>query len=131
MTQGRPRPLRAGEILAVTLPRLVPPGREQQGLRPAVVVAIPDRPRYPMLVIVPLTSNVGSWADGNPLYPILEAGAGGLRSRSTLLTDHVRGLDERREFVRIGALSAEEYAPVREAMARLFDLEIPGDLPEH
>lgn len=124
MTQGRPRPLQAGEILAVTLPRLVPPGREQQGLRPVVVVAIPDRPRYPMLVIVPLTGSIGAWADDNPLYPILEAGAGGLKSRSAVLIDHVRGLDTRREFTRIGALSTEQYAPIRTALGRLLDLDL-------
>ncbi len=122
MTKGRPRPLQAGEILAVTLPRLVPPGREQQGLRPVVVVAIPDRPRFPMLVIVPLTASIGSWADDNPLYPVLEAGTGGLKSRSALLLDHVRAMDERREFSRIGALTAEQYAPIRDALSKLFGL---------
>lgn len=122
MTRAGVRPLEPGEILAVTLPQLVPTGREQAGLRPVVVAAIPKRPRYPMLVIVPLSASVGRWATDNPvLYPILEAGQGQLRYRSALLTDNVRGLDATREFSRIGALTAEQYAPVQVALATMFN----------
>lgn len=123
MSQNSFRPLRVGDVLAVALPRLLPSGREQQGVRPVVVVAIPERPRYPMLVIAPLTSNVGPWAHGNALYPVIGAGQGGLKVRSTVLTDHLRSLDASRSYTQVGSLTDAEYQPIQAALTSLFGLE--------
>ncbi|MBC7542388.1 MAG: type II toxin-antitoxin system PemK/MazF family toxin [Candidatus Sericytochromatia bacterium] len=62
----------------VRMPTHDPAGHEQQGIRPAVVVGIPVPPvRYPMVMVVPLTSKTGGWQTANPtLYPVLQAGSG-------------------------------------------------------
>ncbi len=55
MTQ---RPLQFGDIVTAIFPEQMPLGREQQGYRPAIVVAIPDLldiPRFPLIVVIPLT----------------------------------------------------------------------------
>jgi mRNA interferase MazF len=64
--------LEPGDVILVTFPAQVSPGREQQGYRPAIVVGIPQRlgtPRYPLLLVVPLTSNrQQSWAVDAPPF---------------------------------------------------------------
>lgn len=67
-----------GDLVLVALPVHNPPRREQQGIRPAVVVGVPSGEiRYPTIAIAPLTTTTGSWSSNNPiLYPLLEAGTG-------------------------------------------------------
>jgi mRNA interferase MazF len=61
-----------GDLVLVALPVHNPPGREQQGTRPAVVVGVPSgEMRYPIVAIAPLTTATGSWSSNNPtLYPL-------------------------------------------------------------
>lgn len=50
--------IQIGDVLRVQFPAQRPPGHEQIGTRPAVVVGIPDRvgaPRFPSLMVVPFT----------------------------------------------------------------------------
>jgi mRNA interferase MazF len=50
--------------------------------------------RYPMLIVVPLTTQTGLWSRQNPsLYPRLEAGVGGLTQSSVILLDQLRSID--------------------------------------
>ena len=65
--------------------------REQQGNRPAIIVGVPlGTIRYPLVVLVPLTTQVGSWVEVNPkIYPVLSKGVGNLRQRSVVLLDQV------------------------------------------
>jgi mRNA interferase MazF len=55
-----------GDLFIVHFPAHRPPGREQEDVRPALVVGIPGvlgQPRYPMMLIAPLTSDHGQpWA---------------------------------------------------------------------
>jgi mRNA interferase MazF len=49
-----------GDVVLAKFPEQDPQGREQQGLRPAVVVALPEQigtPRFPLIVVVPLTTD--------------------------------------------------------------------------
>jgi len=121
-----PDPLRPGDILLVTLGRHIPGGHEQEGHRPVVVVGVPERtgkPRFPMVVAVPLTTQEGEWAANSPrLYPRLDAGAGGLPSASIALLDNVRGVDAQRVLRRIGMLTAEQFAPIRDGLRRMLGL---------
>lgn len=80
-----------GDLVLVALPVHNPPGREQQGTRPAVVVGLPSGEiRYPTVAIAPLTTATGSWSSNNPtLYPLLEAGAGDLYRPSIVLLPQV------------------------------------------
>lgn len=111
----------------VRLPVHAPPGREQQGLRPVVVVAEPYRVgqlRFEMVYAAPLTTQYEAWvaADQN-LYHLLFKGMGGLVRDSVVLLEHARGFDATRVTRYIGALSTEEYAPIRMRLERMFAFE--------
>lgn len=126
MTQ---RALVPGDVLLARLPQLVPPGTEQSGIRPVVVVALPDAigvPRYPMIVAAPMTTQLRAWVSASPaLYPVLEAGVGGLIRPSAVMLDHLRGIDAERIVRPLGRLSDDDYRPIRAGLERMFGLE-PG-----
>jgi mRNA interferase MazF len=92
-----------------------------------LVVALPERlgaPRYPLLVIAPLTTQISEWAGTSPLlYPVLRAGIGGLVKDSAIMLDHVRGMDVRRVIKPLGTLSAAEYGPIQAGFERMFEFE--------
>ena len=112
------------EVFLVALPRPDSPGHEQIGLRPAVVVGLPDSvatPRYPMLIIAPVSTRRGPWSLASPeLYPELRAGAGGLPKDSIVLLDQIRSIDARRIKGTFGRLDARDYEPLRLGLARIF-----------
>lgn len=113
-----------GDVLLVALPANVPRGREQEGLRPAVVVGIPPQPvRYPVLIVAPLTSQRGQWSEANPrLYPALGPGVAGLRVASTVLVDQLRACDVTRMRGLIGELDASAADQVRGALRAALGL---------
>ncbi len=117
--------LEVGDVIIGDFPAQVPPGREQQGYRPAVVVGLPEAlgtPRYPVLPVVPLTTDRGQqWASASPdLYPRLAAGVGNLPQASIVLLDQVRSLDSNRLRRYIGTLSPEEYQPIINGLQRML-----------
>lgn len=120
----RVRPIKIGDILLVELPRHRPPGHEQQGLRPAIVVGLPDKlgvPRYPTILVVPLTTQIESWATRSPdLYPQLSAGTAGLARQSVVLLDHLRAVDLSRIRGFIGRLKAQVFNPMRQNLQRML-----------
>ena len=126
------RPLSPGDIVSAFFPENRPWGHEQQGRRPAVVVGIPDAlggpARFPMVVLVPLTRDRGqAWALANPdLYPRLSAGAGNLPEDSICLLDQVRAVDARRLRGYRGRLTAAQYRPLLNGLARLFGTATSG-----
>jgi mRNA interferase MazF len=111
-------------MLLARLPQLAPPGHEQSGMRPVLVVALPHRvgrPRYPIIVAAPLTTQLGEWAKVAPnLYPVLEAGVGGLVSRSAVMLEHLRGIDAGRIVRPLGTLSGDQYAPIKASLEKMF-----------
>jgi len=61
--------LERGDVVLITLPSHQPKGYEQEGKRPAIVVGILDGElRYPVVLVVPLTTQTGKWAEANPLF---------------------------------------------------------------
>ena len=119
----RPAALALGDVLTVSIPERVPPGHEQEGVRPAVVVGLPDRlgsGRFPV-VVVPFTSYRGqARVDAAPeRYPRFEAGVAGLRSPSAALLDQLLAVDLRRVRTRRGRLTAEQYEAVRSGLERM------------
>lgn len=118
--------IQIGDVLKVQFPAARPPGHEQVGNRPAVVVGIPNRlgtPRFPALIVVPFTTNEGEYASASPaLYPGFKVGTGGLTADSVALVDNVRALSVSRILARLGTLTPEEYAPVQAALRGMFDL---------
>ena len=99
-------------------PDLLSSGHEQQGNRPVIVIGLPwGEVRYPMLIVVPLTTQTGLWSRQNPsLYPCLEAGVGGLPQPSIVLLDQLRSIDTRRVLAYLGSLTAEQYIPIHSGL---------------
>ena len=112
-----------GDVYVALLPTRVPPGHEQHGHRPVVVVGRPEPARFPMVIAIPLSSRVGAWQPANPgLYPILAVGSGGLVRESVALIDHVQGVDERRLVSWLGALTLAEQQPLADGLRLVLGL---------
>ena len=118
------RPVEIGDILLAALPEHIPSGHEQHGVRPAIVVGLPQRlgtPRFPMLIGAPLTTQIEDWATDNPeLYPLLPTGTGGLHQSSIVLLDHLRAIDQNRIQGYIGTLNPSEYNPIQTQLLRML-----------
>lgn len=123
MTQ-QPNFLQVKAVVIVDFPVQTPSGREQQGKRPAIVVALPNitgATRYPIAVVVPLTTQQGNWAAQNPiLYPLLQAGMGNLVYDSIVLLDQIRALDIQRILGYRGNLTPQEYQPIEDGLKAMF-----------
>jgi len=116
--------LKPGDIILVHLPNHAPPGHEQEGERPVIVVGVPPEPvRFPLILVAPLTTRIGPWAQKNPLlYPCLPAGVGGLHSPSIVLLDQVRALDLRRATHYIGTLDPASLEAIRRGLRAVLGL---------
>lgn len=87
-------------------------GHEQHGERPCIVLtdpAISPPLRFPLVTVIPLTT--ASLAP-HPLYPVLPAGAGGLRKDSTAMIDQITSVDLARTTLHVGKLSPAGMAPI-------------------
>ena len=120
----RPEP---GMLLWAELGQRLPPGHEQQGGRPVLLVGVPSKlgpARFPMLIVAPvMTHRDQPWAQSAPaLYPRLEAGAGGLPRTSLVLLDQLQAMDPRRVRGYLGRLAPTEYEPIRASLRALFGL---------
>jgi hypothetical protein len=63
-----------GDILLVMLPTHAPAGHEQEGVRPAVVVGLPERagqPRFSTLLVIPLTTQEGHGPNRRHVYILI------------------------------------------------------------
>ena len=108
-----------GGIFWVDFPQRIPPGHEQLGQRPVIVVGIPQLVQpvpYRMLVVVPLTRTRFQ----GTLFPLIPAGAGGLPTDSTTLIYQVGAIDVRRVVGRLGNLASAEMAPIWTGLKLIF-----------
>ncbi len=119
-----PNFLQVRAVVLVNFPVQIPPGREQENTRPAVIVALPNVTgitRFSLVIVVPLTTQQGDWATRNStLYPQLQAGMGNLRYDSTVLLDQIRAVDIKRVLGYRGDLTAEEYQPIANGLKLMF-----------
>lgn len=126
MSSGSTKPaIAVGTVIKAALPPQQ--GIEQHGNRPAIVMAMPHVPgpsRFPLLVVVPFTSDKAyTWANANPaLYPIVPAGVGGLTADSVALLDQVRAVDPMRVTAILGTLDAAQMQPIRDGLRALLRL---------
>ena len=93
-------------------------GHEQRGVRPCILITDPEvieDQRFPMVCVVLLTTTPVEGA----LYPSLDPGSGGLRTRSFALVDQVRSIDKRRISKIFGQVSGEELRKIEEGL-RVF-----------
>ncbi len=113
--------LELGDVVTARFPVQDPQGREQEGLRPAVVVGLPEllgRPRFDLVFVVPLTTDrQGNWSR-SALYPRLGAGTGD----SIVLLEQTRALDTGRMARYLGQLSEKQYEPIRQGLTRICAL---------
>lgn len=122
-----------GMVLWVELGKRLPPGHEQEGRRPALLVGVPSRlgkPGFPVLLVAPVTTSRGQpWAEVAPrLYPRLKAGAGNLPRESVVLLDQLQVVDADRVAMVVGQLNESEYAPVRDGLKVMFGISSEGSL---
>ncbi|MEG4031730.1 MULTISPECIES: type II toxin-antitoxin system PemK/MazF family toxin [unclassified Microcoleus] len=119
-----PNFLQVRAVVLVNFPAQIPPGREQENTRPAVIVALPNVTgitRFSLVIVVPLTTQKGDWATRNStLYPQLQAGMGNLRYDSTVLLDQIRAVDIKRVLGYRGDLTAEEYQPIANGLKAML-----------
>jgi mRNA interferase MazF len=114
-----------GWILRINLEKRVPSGHEQEGVRPVVVIGVPakiGKPRYPMLIIVPLTTDRNAtWSERSPLlYPRIPAGSGGIQSDSLALLDQIRAVDVSRVVAKAGELADSEMKAIYNGLKHLI-----------
>jgi mRNA interferase MazF len=105
--------LKPGDILLISLPEHSPKGHEQEGERPVIVVAVPKFVRYPVVIVVPLTTKDGSWVNNNPyLYRRIPKNASGLPKDSIALIDQIRAVDVHRIISFYGSLDKSIFLMV-------------------
>lgn len=114
-----------GMVLWVELGKRLPPGHQQEGRRPALLVGVPLRlgqPRFPVLLVVPVTTYRGqNWAETAPrLYPRLKAGVGNLPQESVVLLDQLQVVDASRVTMLVGQLDEADYAPIRDGLRTML-----------
>jgi mRNA interferase MazF len=102
-----------GSLVLVDLDPTV--GREQHGIRPAIVISDVEalrEQRFPVVCVVPVTGTPGV----GPLYPRLSPGRSGLTKASYALCDQLRAVDKQRIRKEYGRISADELAAVDDAI---------------
>jgi mRNA interferase MazF len=63
-------PIVVGDVVIARFPTQNPRGREQEGIRPALVIGVPQKlgiPRFPLIIVAPMTSDRNQiWAAASP-----------------------------------------------------------------
>jgi mRNA interferase MazF len=112
-----------GDVVTLAFPQHHPAGHEQEGVRPAIVVAIPPgHQRFGNLVVVPMTTDTGeAWVTNSPaLYLRLPANIAGFKVPTIALIDQVRTIDADRVDRWRGVLPAGDLSRVGQAIYTLF-----------
>ena len=118
MSEQRLEP-RSGEIWLVDCDPQI--GREQGGIRPALVISNDYFNRLPngLYVIAPITSRNRGLRLQLPIAPP----AGGLRKPSVIMCDQIKAASERRMLERWGVVSDETLAEARQVAGLIIEDE--------
>ena len=108
--------IKKGEIWIVDIPQLG--GREQQGVRPAIIVA---DTKTPVVIVIPCTSSLEALRF---MYTLLiEPSKGnGLNASSIALLFQVRAIDKKRLIKKIGILDKTVLRQISNLLKKLFSL---------
>jgi mRNA-degrading endonuclease toxin of MazEF toxin-antitoxin module len=114
-------------------------GHEQSGRRTAVVIKAISDGRFPILVVVPTSSQLDKFPVGHLNYPRLRRGAGnkaaegafpgwpGLDSESVVVLDQIRSIDPNdagRGVRVVGRLSNDEFKPLMSSLIRMLGVSV-------
>ena len=114
-------PIRPADVVLIAFPLHEPRAHEQEGIRPAVVAATVYA-RFPLLIVLPLTSRSGSWVDQFPqVYFRIPAGDASLPRDSVVLLDQIRSVSIERIQGRLGRLPEQRYAMIHQALLALLE----------
>lgn len=114
--------MKRGDVVRVDLPRPSgKPGREQFGIRPAIIVQDDAMSSLPTVLVVPCTSQVLRLRL-NGTVRLLPTPSNGLSVESVALTHQVRAIDRNRIVSVDGTLSADDLAAVDHELRRLLKL---------
>lgn len=111
------------DVVLANFPQHSPPGHEQEGLRPAIIIGWSDA-HYPMVRLLPTSTLIDEktgikreWSDDFPeIFPVFPKGTGGLERDSILLANQTRWLGRDRIVDHYGSLTVREYAVVANAL---------------
>lgn len=90
--------MKKGEIWILDIPSAS--GREQQGKRPAVIIA---ESNTNLITVIPLTSNLNALRFNNTLK-IIKSNQNKLDKNSIALIFHIQSLDKRKFIIKVGSL---------------------------
>ncbi len=109
-----PRGPKPGDIYLAEFPEHDPKGHEQEGVRPTLVLGVPAKSRFPVLLAAPMTTDHAQpWAKAaSGIYVRLSKGSGGLPADSILLLDQTRSLDAARVRRLLGTLDSKTFESV-------------------
>jgi len=112
-----------GDIVRVNLPQPVgPPGREQFGPRPAIVVQTGGvTATLSTVLVVPFTSRRAALCFPGS-FTISPTSTNGLACESVALTHQLRAIDRNRIHGVIGRLTSEELGRLESELRRLLGL---------
>jgi hypothetical protein len=118
------------DIVLVNFPKYVPPGRQQAGERPAVVLGFMNF-RFSRIILLPLSSLYDEESgrkrtlndDFPHIYPVLRCGGiGNLDRDSIVLTDSRSVLEGHYILGKIGELDSKQYELVTDAYIKAIEL---------
>ncbi|MBF0200956.1 MAG: type II toxin-antitoxin system PemK/MazF family toxin [Desulfamplus sp.] len=106
-----------GDVILIRLPSSN--GREQSGYRPAIVVQ-KDMTEEPMLMIVPVTSNLSAsrFAFSVRIEPSME---NGVTLPSVAMVFQMRAIDKNRIMRKIGSLLKSDMTRIDEEIWRMLE----------
>jgi mRNA interferase MazF len=115
--------MKRGDVVRVRLlPPAGPSGREQFGVRPAIVVQSEQATAsLSTAIIVPLTSRLSA-ARFAGSFAVLPSAANGLEVESVVLTHQVRAIDKQRIERVIGRMTEHEMAALDTQLRSLLGL---------
>ncbi len=113
------------DIVIIKFPCQNPQGREQEGIRPGLIVGFPQKigiPRFPLVFVAPLTTDRNqSWVIASPnLYPRISMGVANLPQNSVILLDQIRAIDLNRVVRYLGTLTVEQYQLILDSLQKMF-----------
>ena len=111
-----------GDIYLVEIPASVTEGREQQGLRPAIIVQTSDNTdKIPTILIIPFTTQIK--ASKFPFtFTVSPDSINNLSSVSVALIFQLRAIDKKRLKNKIGKLNSKDTEVLKQTIKTLLNI---------